>query len=448
MPKQMYNQKAFPLAYTVKTSSLVMFGLATAFFPRLIAAVGVPSVVNFIHFACISLISGLTLPQIRTKLRIDISKVILLGLFTLLVLITASAYLNNAGFINIVIDFLLLAEPFMLLIAIIGIRMSSADVEKMRFWLMVFAFANVLLALVQYFVLGLRFNPDDIKGVFLNQGAGHHVGGAVSMTAAVYFFVDSKIRSIWIRTLGTVAFMSQVYPLSDSKQVIAVFVASLVILSFTKFKSVAKALQYLTLTLVVVSTVLWVATNVLKLYWVKLDLIQSGFIQKLSVFSVFALSYHSPLNWLLGLGPGHTIGRLGLLLPDYYEYFQPLGATISPVTEAVQQAGAANWQSAVSGSSMWSLTFSWAGIWGDLGLLGLVTYLCLWFFVWYRLCLDDLSKFFVITILMFGAIFNWIEEPGYMLFVVSILGMRWQEHQNKIEKDRNLKLYNKEHFGV
>lgn len=444
----MYNQKAFPLAYTVKTSSLVMFGLATAFFPRFIAAVGVPSVVNFIHFACISLIFGLTLPRIKTKLRIDISKVILLGLFSLLVLITASAYLNNAGLINIVIDFLLLAEPFMLLIAIIGIHMSSADVEKIRFWVMVFAFANLLLALVQYFVLGLRFNPDDIKGVFLNQGAGHHVGGAVSMTAAVYFFIDSKIRSMWIRILGTVAFMSQVYPLSDSKQVIAVFVASLVILSFTKFKSIAKALQYLTLTVVVVSTVLWVATNVLKLYWVKLDLIQSGFIQKFSVFSVFALSYHSPLNWLFGLGPGHTIGRLGLLLPDYYEYLQPLGATISPVTEAVQQAGEANWQSAVSGSSMWSLTFSWAGIWGDLGLLGLVAYLCLWVFVWYRLCLDDLSKFFVITILMFGAIFNWIEEPGYMLFVASILGMRWQEHQIKTENNLNLKLYNKEHFGV
>jgi hypothetical protein len=81
----------------------------------------------------------------------------------------------------------------------------------------------------------------------------------------------------------------------------------------------------------------------------------------------------------------------------------------------------------VTGSSIFSLMFSWAGIWGDLGLLGLGAYLLIWSRVWRRVCLDDLSRFFVINVFVYGLVFAWLEEPCYMLLVVSFLGIRWQE---------------------
>jgi hypothetical protein len=135
---------------------------------------------------------------------------------------------------------------------------------------------------------------------------------------------------------------------------------------------------------------------------------------------------------LLGLGPGHTIGRLGWLIPDYIKYLQPLGVTSTPITEAVFLENNTNpLSNEFTGSSMFSLTFSWAGIWGDLGFLGLGAYLYIWFLVWHQLCLDNLSKFLLITVLVFGGVFSWLEEPGYMLFIAILIGFQWQEHQIK-----------------
>ncbi|HEY9846767.1 MAG TPA: hypothetical protein V6D03_11295, partial [Candidatus Caenarcaniphilales bacterium] len=181
----------------------------------------------------------------------------------------------------------------------------------------------------------------------------------------------------------------------------------------------------------VVGIVTWAALNIFSIYWLKNGLVGAGLEQKFSVFSLIASYFDSPLNWMFGLGPGHTIGRLGLLIPDYLEVLQPLGATVSPVTGAILQANEGNWMSAKSGSSMFALTFSWAGVWGDLGFIGLGVYLYLWFLVWRYLCVENLSKFFLISILIFGCIFSWMEEPGYMLFVVSLIGYQWQVHQAK-----------------
>ena len=157
-----------------------------------------------------------------------------------------------------------------------------------------------------------------------------------------------------------------------------------------------------------------------------------GLEAKYSVFYIINSYYHSPLNWLFGLGPGHTIGRLGWLIPDYIQYLQPLGVTSTPITEAIFDVNDTHpLTNAKTGSSMFSLTFSWAGVWGDLGFLGLGVYLYLWYIVWCQLCLDNISKFFLINVLVFGGIFSWMEEPGYMLFIASLIGIHWQEHQLK-----------------
>jgi hypothetical protein len=83
------------------------------------------------------------------------------------------------------------------------------------------------------------------------------------------------------------------------------------------------------------------------------------------------------------------------------------------------------------GSSLWSPFFSWAGNWGDLGILGCGIYLALWILVYRKLCIDDVSKFFLFNVLIFGLVFGWIEEPGYILFVAVIIGINWQDQLSR-----------------
>jgi hypothetical protein len=137
---------------------------------------------------------------------------------------------------------------------------------------------------------------------------------------------------------------------------------------------------------------------------------------------------HSPLNWLLGLGPGHTISRLGgWFIKDYWSLLGPLGATIHPVTTEVLDFTRSYWL--VYSSSFFSPIFGWSGLWGDLGLLGIGAYLFLAYLVWQHFGLDDSLKVTLLAVLVLGFIFTQLEEPGFMLSIAFMLGLPWQERQ-------------------
>ena len=95
-----------------KSSSLIILTFVVAFYPRVLAAMKVPSAVNFLHFFCILLLLIFTLPRIRSRLQVHLSTQLLFGLYALLLIISTSAFWNNAGIVNILLDFLLLSEPF------------------------------------------------------------------------------------------------------------------------------------------------------------------------------------------------------------------------------------------------------------------------------------------------------------------------------------------------
>jgi len=95
-------------------------------------------------------------------------------------------------------------------------------------------------------------------------------------------------------------------------------------------------------------------------YGVNLNFL-SGLQFKYSILSIISY-YDSPLNWLFGLGPGHTIGRLGWLIPDYIKYLQPLGVT-STSCRGIFLLWTTTHLPIKTGSSMFALTFSWAGVW-------------------------------------------------------------------------------------
>ena len=426
----------------IQNSTLILLAFATAFFPRVIESAGAPAIINFLHFVTIPFTCGSALLKSRTKNRKQIAIVwsIISGLFLLLTVMFASALLNNAGVINVILDFLLLGEPVILLLATIVIPMMPKNLEKFRTWLIRCGFINLFLAFGQYilFVILRRHpkpgNPDYIQGVFYHSGAGHVVSASVSLTFSLYYLASAKTVPLWVRL--AVAFAAFVHMLiSDAKQVIAVFLVAGMLLLLTKLKDVGEAIKYLSGAIALAFIFIWCTQNIPALdgfnTWARPEIYGSegeATLLKTASLRIIPSYFESPLNWLLGLGPGHTVGRLGgWMLDIYWNLLEPLGATQHPASSAVWAAVGASWLG--DQSSMFSPLFGWAGIWGDLGFLGLGAYLFLAWLVWRYLCLDDLSRFLLLTIFVFGLIFSQMEEPGYMLFMATILALRWHEHQ-------------------
>lgn len=387
----------------IKISYLIIIFIAIVFFPRLLTAMGVPALINFLHFPVVLLLTGSIIPKITTST----SKQFFVGLFILFTAITASAFINNGGFLNIILSFLLLAEPFLLLMLITSSPVSQASTEQVKSWVMIFSVIHIVIVYYQFFIVRSP-DPDDVQGVFTGQGAGHHVGGAIALATAVFFVMTYPKLWLWLRILVGVIFAADI-SFSDSKQVLLVFVLSFIVIVFTKLKNWGEILKYLAISIIIICLTYWfaqIAFSSSLSFWGKDNRIVEGLTVKFSVFSIINSYYTSPLNWLFGLGPGHSIGRLAWLLPDYQEYLQPLGITSNPaVTEAIFAVNNTHHlTNKFTGSSMFSLTFSWAGIWGDLGAVGLGVYLYLWVLVW-KTCPYTLSQFFLVTILVHGAIF-------------------------------------------
>ena len=423
----------------VQLSHLVMLAFCVAFYPRVLTLLKIPSAVNLLHLAIVPWVCLFTIfkTKTRSKSQIAIAKAIFIGLIMLLTVMVASALLNNAGAINVVIDFLLLGEPFMMLLALISIPMSLARIEQFKTLLIYSGFINTLFAFVQRYVLNLQVRPglsDNIKGVFIAQGAGHVIGASVALTFGLYYFLFVKTVPIWIRTIVLIATVWHML-LADAKQVLLAFLFAWVLLLLTKFKDIQQAIKYLSVAIIVVLVLVWCVQNVPAFAafntWLRPEIYGpdgEATRLKFATFSIVPSYYHSPLNSWLGLGPGHTVGRLGgWMLKEYEDLLTPLGSTRHPASSAVWAAAAASWLG--NQSSMFSPLFGWAGIWGDLGFLGLGAYLYLSFIVWQKLCLDDFSKFLLLSVFVFGLIFSQIEEPGYMLTVACLIGLRWQEHR-------------------
>lgn len=426
----------------IKSSRLALIAFISAFFPRLIESVGAPAPINFLHFLIVPLASAIILLTSRSRIRKQV--LIVQQMLALLVLFLAvilfSAILNGAGEINAILSFLLLGEPFILLIAIISVPMSLPSFSFFQGWMRKFFIFHIFLALFQRYVLRVDLlntgmePADNIQGVFFLSGAGHVVGASVSLTFGLYYLVKAKDVPLWLRISVAIAAFWQLL-IADAKQVLLAFMVAGIILLLTKFKNIAQAIQYIGIGCIFGYAFYWCLQNVEAFdafnVWIRPELYGpegEATLLKTSVFRIVPQHYESILHWGFGLGPGHTVGRLGgWMLREYSDLLSPLGSTRHPASSAVWKAVGESWLG--DQSSMFSPLFGWAGIWGDLGLIGLGVYLALAYLVWHYVCVDDISKFLLLTVFAFGLIFSQMEEPGYMLSIAAILGLHWQQNQ-------------------
>lgn len=440
---------------TIRNSTLILIGLATAFFPRLLTYFGGPSILNFVHFLAIPSVVGITLFTTRVKDRkqIAITWELIFGLGVLLACTIASALINQAGILNVFLQFMLLGEPFLLLIAIMAVPLAGENLKRFRNWIAGFCLFNLLLAIAQSILLPIGLYPgsqggqlitDNTAGVFASKGgsAGNYISATVSLYFALYFFNVLKTVPLQIRIAIFVGAFYQTF-VSDSKQVFVALFAGWLLVVFTNVKKPIKILLYLIPFILIIAIFYWaiVYTDVEFLdpyrnfttYRASENLYGldgEATLLKSAAFRIIHSYYTTPLNWFFGLGPGHTVTRLGgWVMNDYASLLMPLGATVHPVSAAVWQViqGPSGWLARES--TMYFPMFTWVGIWGDLGLIGLGAYLYLSSIVWRRICVDDFCKFLLLSTAVLGFILTQMEEPGQMLTIACFLGLRWQERR-------------------
>lgn len=426
----------------IHSSTLLLIAFATAFFPRVLDTLGAPPAVNFLHFATIPLASAWAILQAPVNIRSHIisSKILLVGLFVLLGTTIISALINQAGVINVVLSFLLLAEPFMFLLALVWTPISPENLKQFKKWMFGFSCFHILLALAQKVLLDLGILKtttmgipwDNVQGVFYLSGSGHVVGASVSISYAIYYIIAAKNAPLLLRLVVMAGAMFQVLA-ADARQVMLVCFVAFLLLIVSRLKNIKTTIQYVLAIALLGYAFWWCMQNVPLFYsynsWVQPELYGpqgEATLLKISSVQIILSHYQSALHGIFGFGPGHTVGRLGgWMLAKYWDLLSPLGATIHPISEQVWDAV---WASRLGArSSMFSPLFGWVGIWGDIGWLGLGVYWWLCSITWNRFCPDDFSKFLMLNVFVNGFIFTQMEEPGYMLFVAVLIGLRWHE---------------------
>ncbi|PSB06683.1 hypothetical protein C7B62_22175 [Pleurocapsa sp. CCALA 161] len=429
--------------------NLIILAFCLVFYGRIfITLTSAPAILIHAHFVVVPLIMGIALATATAKNSQQSMLVhsLLGGMLIFLIAILVSAIWNRASFINAIISFMMLGEPMMFLVTIVCIPMSVKSFSRLKNWLMASVGINFLLAAVQKPLIdGGKIDAqgfdgtDGCGGVFFVSGAGNYVSASVSLAFALYFLANGKNFPLWVRVTTMLAASWQLL-FSDSKQLIFAYFLAWIILIIFNFKDVGKTIQLLLGIMITGMIFFWCVQNLEAFNaftaWARPDLYgkngDAWFTKLYSVKAILA-EFKSPANWLFGLGPGHTVSRLGAwFLQDYSLILKPLGATTTSIGVQSREFIDSFWLA--TGSSLFSPIFGWAGIWGDLGLLGLGAYMYLASLIWQYFGVDNSLKITLLATLVLGFVFTQLEEPGYMLFLSMLLGLAWHEKRLKFEQ--------------
>jgi len=440
------------LGWTSNTN-LIIFAFSLVFYGRIFTTfTPAPSILVHAHFVAVPFVFCVALATTPAKDRQQLAlvKTLLAGLFIFFMTNLASAIWNGAGLINAVASFMMLGEPIMFITAIVCIPMSGQSLSRIKKWFMASVLINFLLAAVQKPLIDMGKlyangfdGTDGCGGVFFVSGAGNYVSASVSIAFGIYFLINGKNFPLWVRIAAFSAAGWQLL-FSDSKQLVLAYSIAWVLLIVFNFKDVGKTIKLLVGITFAGLAFLWCIQN-LTIFapftsWSRPELYgENGdaWFTKFYSIKIILAEFRSVGNWLFGLGPGHGVSRLGAwFMQDYRSILGPLGATTTSI--GIESREFINTFWLAKGSSLFSPIFGWAGIWGDIGLVGLSAYLYLAYLVWRNFGLDNSLKITLLSTAILGFIFTQLEEPGYMLSIALLLGLAWQQKRLKFEQDRQV----------
>ena len=410
-------------------NNIIFLIIASFLFTRVLVFVGLPSSINHIHYLLIFMSYLWSLAFIKDSQNISLNKLIFL--FVLFILV--STLYNKISKFNFIVYTLIILEPFFYYTFLIRVKLSLTDQKFIKKIIILFSFLNTLICYIQYFIYNLKH--DDVQGLFINLGAGHHVAGFVATLTATYVFFLTKLNNYIKFTI--ILILVSVNILSDAKQVVLSFVIALFIfylIKFFKTKNITYILKILFNTGLMI-ILIYILYSINKVYFSpyfskNIDEIKEGLDLKFSIFELFKYYHYSYLNNFFGLGPGQTTSRLALMIPDYQDFLF-FNFSINELTNIIWIFQQSNYITATStGSSLFAPFFFWGGIYGDIGSLGVLIYLILWQQILKLNEYDEYSIFLVILVLLKGIVFNWPEEPPFILLIVSLLAIRFYDIKN------------------
>jgi len=395
---------------------------------RLAVATGmVPQIVNFLHFPLAlgaALVAAVNRGDVQARLRSKLA----LGLTGLLAVSLGSWVANGGEMIRPILAWLVFAEPFLLVYAILKIRGGPRGRRRLLSLLMTLAFIQLPLAVWQFRTLGLG---DPVQGTFVGLGAGAHVAGAVALLGTMVLVARVASRGsrsgLPVLLLGGSA-LAIVSFLADAKQAFAAFLAGAMYLVWTSgFYGRGK---FLLLPVLVLGGAA-LATSSFPAFGqiFNVRLLHEGASGKISAYGIISGGGLTPRT-LLGLGPGNSVSRVSLMgVESYVKPQSPvslLGLTPAPATQEILALAQSNWL--IASSSAWSGISSWLGLFGDLGLVGVAVYLWLCVHIWralgrVRTWQSQAARASLVMAALLGGIYSWLEEPGFTMVVALLVGL-------------------------
>jgi hypothetical protein len=131
-----------------------------------------------------------------------------------------------------------------------------------------------------------------------------------------------------------------------------------------------------------------------------------------------------PLSLLVGLGGGATATRVAWLSTPLgvRSFLAGLDLPAAPVASRLAESWVSNPQWVRSSAS--SPFSTWGGVFGDLGLLGLLAYATMWWLPWRASAgRDDRleTRAIILFLVILGLIGNWMEEPQLMVVAALVV---------------------------
>lgn len=396
------------------------------------AIVGLPPAVNFLHLPV--LFGSYLLSRVRphsTRLRV---LEVMMAVFTVL---TFASFVgsDDSSILRTALLWPVLIEAFIVIATIWHLAESGLQSEAPKRLALALVLIQVPLAIGQALMFGIG---DEVQGTLVNQGAGHHVLGAMGLVAALAGFAAIVVGRAPIRSVYGFAVLGGfvLAVLSDMKQGLVVFFVVAVGLVLARrgrhdrsplrgpSQAVVRLVSILSIVALAFTAVAWNQgfATVASESW-RFDAVVEAKSAALVMSS--ELMQEQPHSFLVGLGPGTTFTRVAWLSSPLGRdsYLESFGLSTSETSTRMASEWLSNpaWRS----SSVSSPFSSWTGILGDLGLFGLAAYAGLWWAVWYGYR-DSSEKVEVRAVLVFlvllGGLFNWLEEPVLGIVAALMVG--------------------------
>jgi hypothetical protein len=401
---------------------------------RSFVAFGAPALVDFVHIPLVLCAVAMS-PRLIRASRACRRSCLWIGV---LLVVSIASWLDSGGqLVRPFAEWILLAEPLLFGVALIAALLALPEparlVHARRLEL------TVILIAVAQLVFGLAVLlrggfGDHVQGTFIGLGSGAHIAGAVATVGAIAAcaraFRDRQNRGRWL-LLATALMLLTIA--ADAKQIIIAAIPAillLILLGNIVVRGSARAQRRARYGALVLGVLFFAS-----LFVIYAPLRNGG--QNYSVSGsngkflateliVKAMSGR-PETFLVGLGPGNTVGKLATLTGSGLKGASPvafLHLSQSEITAKVLALDNSNY--VIASSSVWTGLSSALGLFGDLGLLGVLAYVMAWWAlvrgVGRR---QSTERAVVIALATFGAILAilmiWLEEPNFMLPLVALL---------------------------